>query len=433
MNQSNVNYAQIQPYPQQLSYNAVKIDVHNPKVMDGQPCPMSVPYQQAPQQGVPQQQSAYNMPYNPYYNYNQTNTLPNYNSQATVYPQQACTCTCPIHQGYQNPAAQTPVQTPPQAPVQQTAQTPVQTPPQAPVQQVQQTPQPVDAPQNVTPQPAVIPTPVHVVPAPVQQVINNGIPATQVINQNPATQTQPEQKIINPAPADVNKTTEVQNNVDTKAPETSMPSVDITPVLKGLQSNNMAEQADALNKIGEAGDNPEQLKHYLEPAVLDSLLGILHADTKGLEGPTKEQEAARDKWMKEKDLPKNEKTITPQEEQLAMTLAPKELADKNKQFAMYSISILQKALADEIEKTNGEKISIEKLPAIDHIVNVLKSNPNPVLRASAIVALAHLNKEDYKPVLTDIFKLAQKDEDPNVQQVASEALDRINISEAPKK
>ena len=399
MNQSNVNYAQMQPYPQQLSYNAVKIDVHNPKVMDGQPCPMPAPYQQAPQQGVIQPQSAYNMPYNPYYNYNQTNTLPNYNSQSTVYPQQACTCTCPIHQGYQNPAAQTPVQTPPQAPVQQTAQTPVQTPPQAPV----------------------------------QQVINNGIPATQVINQNPATQTQPEQKIINPAPADVNKTPEVQNNVDTKAPETSMPSVDITPVLKGLQSNNMAEQADALNKIGEAGDNPEQLKHYLEPAVLDSLLGILHADTKGLEGPTKEQEAARDKWMKEKDLPKNEKTITPQEEQLAMTLAPKELADKNKQFAMYSISILQKALADEIEKTNGEKISIEKLPAIDHIVNVLKSNPNPVLRASAIVALAHLNKEDYKPVLTDIFKLAQKDEDPNVQQVASEALDRINISEAPKK
>ena len=60
MNQSNVNYAQMQPYPQQLSYNAVKIDVHNPKVMDGQPCPMPAPYQQAPQQGVIQPQSAYN-------------------------------------------------------------------------------------------------------------------------------------------------------------------------------------------------------------------------------------------------------------------------------------------------------------------------------------------------------------------------------------
>ena len=136
--------------------------------------------------------------------------------------------------------------------------------------------------------------------------------------------------------------------------------------------------------------------------------------------------------MKEKDLPEKDQTITPQEKQLALTLAPLELADKNKQFAMYSISILQKALADEIEKANGEKIGIEKLPAIDHIVNVLKSNPNPVLRASAIVALAHLNKEDYKPVLTDIFKLAQKDEDPNVQQVATEALEKINLPEDVK-
>ena len=396
MNQAPVNYypqmVQPQPYQPQLSYNAVKIDVHNPKVMDG-PCPpMMSP-------AVNQPQSAYNMPYNPYYTYPQNNTAPYYYVPAPVYQPQSQPCTNPINGGQQ------PVQMPPQVP-------------QGPVtpNTSGQIPQPV---------PVVVPAPVPVVPTS-QQVINNGIPASQVITQNP--QTQPGQQIINPAPVNNMQNTKVE----TQAPEKSMPAYDITPVLRGLQSNNMAEQADALNKIGEVAENPNELKHYLEPAVLDSLLAILHADTKGLEGPTKEQEAARDKWMKEKDLPEKDQTLTPQERQLAMTLAPSELADKNKQFAMYSISILQKALADEIEKTNGEKISIEKLPAIDHIVNVLKSNPNPVLRASAIVALAHLNKEDYKPVLTDIFKLAQKDEDPNVQQVAGEALERINLPEAPK-
>ena len=428
MNQTPVNgYQMAQPQPQ-LSYNAVKIDVHNAKVMDGQPClPAAVPQNcQNPQS---QPQAAYNIPFNPYYVYPQSGQIPYY-GPVPVNPPQSGTCTCPVHGG------QYPVHVPTPAP---TAQVPTpaptaQVPTPAPTTQVPtpaptaQTPQASVIPQPPTPGQVVIPTPVPVVPGSVQQVINNGVPTSQVINQGP--QTQPGQQINNPAtPVD---NSEKMPKVDTPSPEKTMPAYDITPVLKGLQSNNMAEQAEALNKIGKAGDNPEELKHYLEPAVLDSLLTILHADTKGLEGPTKEQEEARDKWMKEKDLPEKDQTLSPQEKQLAMTLAPLELADNNKQFAMYSISILQKALADEIEKTNGEKISIEKLPAIDHIVNVLKSNPNPVLRASAIVALAHLKKDDFKPVLTDIFKLAQKDEDPNVQQVATEALERINLPDDVK-
>ena len=96
------------------------------------------------------------------------------------------------------------------------------------------------------------------------------------------------------------------------------------------------------------------------------------------------------------------------------------------------MAILQKALANEIEAKTGEKLSIDKLPAIDQVVNTVKSNPNPLLRASALVALAHLNKPEYKPVLTEIFQLAQNDEDPNVKQVAQEALNKLNGVEQPK-
>ena len=135
--------------------------------------------------------------------------------------------------------------------------------------------------------------------------------------------------------------------------------------------------------------------------------------------PTPQQIDARTKLM-------NNQTINEADKNLALTLAPQEVADRNKQHALYSISILPKALADEIEAKTGEKLSIEKLPAIDQVVNVVKSNPNPLLRASALIALAHLNKEEYKPVLSEIFKLAQNDKDPNVKQVASEALNKIN-------
>ena len=397
MLQTPVNYYQPQVQPQQPSYNAVKIDIHNPKVTDG--CP---PYGQM-------YPSAYNMPNNPYYTYPQTPAMPYYPApngyvaqkpvQMPTQPiqipqQQACTCTCPQH-----------------------ATQPQSQPTPAP------SVQPTVAP---TVQPTVVPVPVVPAPVPqvpVQQVINNGVPTQQTIQQGPAVQTeQPvQQKIVTPE----NSTTQTVNPAQTVTPETKLNQADITPVLKGLQSNNMAEQSDALSKIGEVAEKPEEVKKYLETSVLDALLNIINADTKGLEPATKEQIEARTKLM-------NGQTLTDAEKNAAMTLAPQELADRNKQHALYSLAILQKALANEIEAKTGEKLSIDKLPAIDQVVNTVKSNPNPLLRASALVALAHLNKPEYKPVLTEIFQLAQNDEDPNVKQVAQEALNKLNGVEQPK-
>ena len=380
MLQNPVNYCGT-PCQCQPSYNAVKIDIHNPKVMDGQP-PMS----------NPMYPSAYAMPINSCYA-PQTNGIPYYPQMPQANP----------NVGY------------------------VQQPVYYPQQSVYPMPQPVPVAPQPQPVPAV-PQPVPVVPTPIQQVINNGVPQTQNIVQNPP------QEVKTNATAVDNRydKANIGNPAEVKTPKAAMNPVDISTVLKGLQSNNLAEQSEALNKIGEAGNNPEEIKKYLETSVLDSLLGILNADTKNLPAATPEQIDARTKWMNEMELPDNEKTMTEKEKELAMTLAPQEVADKNKQHAMYSIAILQRALADAIEAKTGEKISIEKLPAIDQIVNVVKSNPSPLLRASAIVALAHLNKPEYKPVLSDIFTIAQNDQDPNVKQVAAEALNKINGVEQTK-
>lgn len=367
MIQSPINYCAT-PVQTQPSYNAVKIDIHNPKVTDGP---------QACQMGYP---SAYAMPNVPYYSYPQANTLPAYYTtvpQAQTLPQPVpqSACNCPNCQALQ----------------------PQQTVVQQPVAE-----QPVP----------IVPAPVPQVP--VQQVINNGVPSQQTITQNPAQTVIPE----NVPPAPIAPEPEVKP-AEIIEPNKVMPNVDITPVLRGLQSNNMAEQSDALNKIGEAADNPAEVNKFLETSVMDALLGILNADISGLEAATPQQIEARTKLMNNQPLNENEKN-------LAMTLAPQEVAERNKQHALYSIAILQKALADEIETKTGEKLSIEKLPAIDQVVNVVKSNPNPLLRISALVALAHLNKPEYKPVLTEIFQLAQNDQDQNVKQVAAEALNKIN-------
>ena len=413
MLQAPVNYCGT-PVQCQPSYNAVKIDIHNPKVMD-QPT------------YTPGYTSAYAMPVNPYYTYPTATGVPCYPQMPPVVPNMgylpqpvACQPQPVVYQPQPVVCQPQPVACQPQ---------PVVCQPQPVVCQpqplpVQQQPAPVQA------QPiSVVPQPVPVVPQPVQQVINNGVPQTQTIAQYPG---QPATvAVTNPIDNTVSKTN-ISNPVEVKTPEAQIKPADISVVLKGLQSNNLAEQSEALNKIGEAADNPQEIKKYLETSVLDSLLGILNADTKNLPAATQEQIDARTKWMNEMELPDNEKTMTEKEKELAMTLAPKEVADKNKQHAMYSIAILQRALASAIEEKTGEKLSIEKLPAIDQIVNVVKANPNPLLRASALVALAHLDKPEYKPVLNDIFTIAQKDQDPNVKQVATEALNKINGVSAPQ-
>jgi len=301
--------------------------------------------------------------------------------------------------------------------------------PQQPSQTASNTAQTVNqaVPQQVVPQ---VPQPVPVVPVvpqtPVQQIVNNTVPPQQNIQQitpqpvpvinNPAVQ--PEQMVKNTAiPQATNPIT--QQTPTVVPPNNNMTNSDISVVLKGLKSNNMAEQSEALSQIGYASQNPTEIKKYLETSVLDALLDILKTDVSGLATATPAQIEARTKMV-------NEKPITEEEKNLAQTYAPQEFAILNKQNALYSIAVIQKALADEIEKAGGKKLSIEELPAIDQVVDTVKSNPSPELRGSAIVALAHLNKPEYKPVLKEIFELAQKDQDPNVKDVATEALKKIN-------
>lgn len=417
MLQAPVNYGQTPV--QQPSYNAVKIDIHNPKGTDN--CPMVYPQGYYPQPAYSQQYpSAYSMPQVPYYSYPQAQSMPYYpviNNSAVNQNGQQPTCTCACHNT--QPAQQAVQQQTVQPEVkQETQKNTVQ--PQVVQQQPQVVKPEVKTAQAVQPQ--VMPVPVVPAPAPqpqpqIQQVINNGVPTQQTIQQTPVTPTEQtsvaSQPAVQPVPQPEVKTAQ------TVEPNKTMPQADISPVLRGLQSNNLAEQSDALSKIGEVAENPQEVKKYLETSVLDALLGILNSDTSNLPGPTPAQIEARTKWM-------NEKPLSDAEKQSAMTLAPQEVADRNKQHALYSISILQKALANEVEAKTGEKLSLEKLPAIDQVVNVVKSNPNPLLRASAIVALAHLNKDEYKPVLSEIFTLAQNDQDPNVKQVATEALAKLN-------
>ena len=57
-----------------------------------------------------------------------------------------------------------------------------------------------------------------------------------------------------------------------------------------------------------------------------------------------------------------------------------EIAEQNKQFALFTISFMQERLNNELEKLNNQTLELKDLPCIDKVVTSVKSNPNPAVR-----------------------------------------------------
>ncbi|HNW25995.1 MAG TPA: hypothetical protein PLG15_01550 [Candidatus Gastranaerophilaceae bacterium] len=309
-----------QAYAQQPSYNAVKIDVHNPQVNAPGATPAQVPsYVTAPVYNVPNA-SVYEVP------------------QQTIYgPQQNFN---------QPPVAQQPS---------------------------------VPAPVVVTPQPQ---TPVAPAAAPQQPEV--------------------------------------------KAPEAAAPQVDLNAFLGKLGGENLDEQANTMEQIAEiTQNNPQKASELLDTRIVDALLAIMQKDTSKLQGPTQKQLEIREKMMK------NE-TVTDAEKAEAEAITPMEKAETNKQYAMYTTAMLQNLYISEIQKMNNTVVPMTELPGAAGIVEQVKNNPNPIVRASGVDSLSYIQRPEYKQDLTTIFTIAQKDQDKLVQEAATKALEKINqVAAAP--
>ena len=254
-------YMQVaQPQPQAQSYNAVKIDVHNPSVV-------APGFPQVAQQPV---QSQYATPTMPYYQY-------------------------------------------PQAPVYQYQQAPVQ-PYYMPLQQpIMIPPQVIEQPVAPQVQPA-LPAPEAVAPvAPVA-------PATEVANVAPVVVPQP----VVTKPAEEAKSEPAAPKADVKTPEIETPvplepQVDLNAFISKLTNPDYDVQAAAMEEIATmVKDTPEKATELLDVKVMDTLNSIINADSSKLAGPTPEQIAARQKLMSNQQMNDAEKTlattITPMEQ-----------------------------------------------------------------------------------------------------------------------
>jgi len=269
-------------------------------------------------------------------------------------------------------------------------------------------------------------------PAPVAApVVEQPVPPVQpqVIQQNinaPAAVAVPEPVITQAAvaapevqPKDVKPET-AQPQVEVEKPQELKPQVDINAFIAELTNPDYEKQASAMENIAMmVNQDPQKATELLDERVVKSLTDILNADTKELVGPSKEQMEARQKIM-------TGKQVSDAEKELANTMTPKEQAERNKSYALFTMAIMQKLFGDEVEKLSGQVVPITELPGAVAVVEQLKSNPNPMVRASAIESLSYIERPEYKNDLNTIFTVAKNDQDKNVQETATAALAKLN-------
>ncbi len=203
------------------------------------------------------------------------------------------------------------------------------------------------------------------------------------------------------------------------------PVFDTNEVVKTLNSKDLKEQTIGLATIAFiCEENPKVAKQFLNPPIMKALTDVLKQDSRKLAGPTPEQIKLRKEVMEGKK-------ISDEQMKIASQSSPMEMSERNKQFAIYTIALLDGVLINEFDKNNktsSEKVELEMrdLPGMNEVVNVLKSNPNPVLRTTAIEALYFVAKPEFNPVIKPILKAATNDKDAQVSETAKKALANID-------
>lgn len=214
---------------------------------------------------------------------------------------------------------------------------------------------------------------------------------------------------------------------------------DLTKVLANLSDADFDKQALQMKEIAEKGLNNEaDAIPYVQEDVINKLFDIINVDSTKLPGPTEQQLQLREKVAqndmalfnaqqagkdpKSVDLPNK---LTPEEEELANTITPLEKAERNKEYALYTIATLQKTYGDEIEKRTGTVAPLTDLPGVAVVVDELKENQNPAIRTAAIDALRHIQRPEYKNDLGQIYTIAQSDADDGVVAAATDALQSL--------
>ena len=265
----------------------------------------------------------------------------------------------------------------------------------------------------------------------------NIVPQTE--NENNIAETKSNENIDKEVKANEAEDIEKNEKVEIKRPEIIegeeiKPSVDIPLIISNLTNSDYDIQAQQMEEIARISlDNPQNAVPYIVRDVFSALIDITKKDSANLATPTEEQIDARKKVIANvialEENPKAEKLpfeLTQKEIQLANEISPMEQAERNKEYALYTMAILAKVYTDEVEKQTGNIVPLTDIPGSSAIVDALRYNPNSGVKIAAIDALRHIQRPEYKEELNTIYTLAQADTNPQVSLAATRAIETNN-------
>lgn len=218
------------------------------------------------------------------------------------------------------------------------------------------------------------------------------------------------------------------------------PDVDIPKVLENLSDKNFDIQAKQMEDIARVSmHDAQQAVPYIVTEVFSELENIVKKDSSNLTPPTKKQIELRqqiivNEIIKEQARTKGENPekielpykINENDIQEASKLSSMEQAERNKEYALYTMAILAKVYGDEVNRHTGNTVPLTDMPGISTIVDTLRNDPNGGVKIASIDALRYLYKPEYKEELDAVLKIATTDPNPLVARTATMTIESLN-------
>ena len=297
--------------------------------------------------------------------------------------------------------------------------------PQAIPQGFQPQPQPVypGMSQMCQPQPAVPYSPYQVMPQTIPQDMQPQPqpvypPAPQYIQPQPLPAPEPTTQNIQPQPAAEQAQAPVNPQQDQEAVRPLIDALSVICPKQGAPEATMEQQEKAIQTIA-------QFARVAEAA--GQLVGTNPNNADAKQTKEKVDALVKPNLIKEETFLGLADIATKDTSKL--TGEDKKKADQNRTISMWTLAMLQKLFKQEMnieaKKINIPPISMNEVPGIVQIADIVKKDANPEVREAGIAALINLaDPQDKKDAETmrAILGEAQKDSDANVKTAASEAI-----------
>lgn len=222
---------------------------------------------------------------------------------------------------------------------------------------------------------------------------------------------------------------DTQQAQEAQTPEQA-PTVDTDKLLQELKSGDAAQKEEAITEIAkQINSSPESAVQVVSEPIMNALVDIIKEDTSNLEGPTEDQIRVAEKIA-------NKETLTPEETAIAnANLSPRDYANKNRIFALYTLAMIEKYQRDELkdyaqtQQANGETpvepLKLNELLGYNDIVNVIQNDSRPEVKIAAIQALEHVAEPEDKPMVEEALKTSLESQDETIKAAAQEAIDKL--------